>query len=95
MSPDHRLSQPPPGPARYTGKVSVGGPAAERELPEVVIGKMAVGSMDNNVYLIRCKRSGRQIMIDAAAEPNRLVEWLGHSELDGIITTHQIGRAHV
>ena len=28
-------------------------------------------------------------MLFRSSEPNRLVEWLGHSELDGIITTHR------
>ena len=38
----------------YSGHASVGGPALNRELSTVVIRKLAVGPMDNNIYLLRC-----------------------------------------
>ena len=52
----------------YSGHASVGGPALNRELSTVVIRKLAVGPMDNNVYLLRCTATGEQLLIDAAAE---------------------------
>ena len=58
-------------PDMYSGHVSVGGPADVRELPNLVISKLAVGPMDNNAYLLRCTRTGAQLLIDAAAEPDR------------------------
>ena len=43
----------------YTGAVEVGGPAAVRELPGLVVAKLAVGEMDNNAYLLRDTRQRR------------------------------------
>jgi glyoxylase-like metal-dependent hydrolase (beta-lactamase superfamily II) len=73
----------------YSGHTSVGGPAAVRELANLIITKVAVGSMDNNAYLLRCRVSGRQALIDAAAEPNTLLDLIGSSGVDTIITTHR------
>lgn len=73
----------------YSGHVSVGGPAAFRELVGLIITKVAVGPMDNNAYLLRCRVSGSQVLIDAAAEPDTLLSVIGDSGLDAIITTHQ------
>ena len=58
----------------YTGDVHVGGPADVRELPELIISKLAVGPYDNNCYLLRCRATGTQLLIDAAAEEQRLRE---------------------
>jgi glyoxylase-like metal-dependent hydrolase (beta-lactamase superfamily II) len=76
-------------PGVYSGDVSVGGAADVRELPEVTISKLAVGDMDNNAYLLRCSRTGAQVLIDAAAEPDRLLELAGPDGLDAVITTHR------
>lgn len=73
----------------YTGNVTVGGPADVRELPHLVVTKVAVGSFDNNAYLLRCRRTGRQLLIDAAAEPERLLDVIGDDGLDAVLTTHQ------
>lgn len=73
----------------YSGKVSVGGPAAVRELPTVIISKLAVGQMDNNVYLLRCRVTGAQLLIDAAAEADRILDMIGQSGVVGIVTTHR------
>jgi len=72
----------------YTGAVEVGGDAAVRELPELVISKLAVGEYNNNSYLLRCTATGAQVLIDAAAEADRLLELVGDSGLDAIVTTH-------
>jgi len=73
----------------YTGHVSVGGRAEVRELPDLTISKVAVGPMDNNAYLLRCAHTGAQVLIDAAAEPDRLLDLVGADGLSGIITTHR------
>lgn len=73
----------------YTGHVSVGGPADVRELADLTISKLAVGPMDNNSYLLRCARTGAQVLIDAAAEPDRLLELIGPDGLTAIVTTHR------
>ncbi len=73
----------------YTGDVTVGGPAQVHELPELIVSKVAVGPYDNNSYLLRCRRSGAQLLIDAAADPDVLTELVGPDGLDTIVTTHR------
>jgi glyoxylase-like metal-dependent hydrolase (beta-lactamase superfamily II) len=73
----------------YTGKVEVAGPADVRELPALILSKLAVGPMNNNAYLLRCRRTGAQVLIDAAAEPDRLLTLVGDGPLDAVITTHR------
>jgi glyoxylase-like metal-dependent hydrolase (beta-lactamase superfamily II) len=73
----------------YTGDVQVGGPPQTRELPGLTITKIAVGSFDNNCYFLRCTETGEILLIDAAAEPERLLETLGDNRLNRIVTTHQ------
>jgi glyoxylase-like metal-dependent hydrolase (beta-lactamase superfamily II) len=73
----------------YTGDVTPGGPAAVRELPDLTITKVSVGMMDNNAYLLRCRTTGEQLLIDAAAEPERLLELVGDGGLSTVVTTHQ------
>lgn len=72
----------------YTGKTHVGGPASVRELPDLVISKLAVGPMDNNAYVLRCRATGEQVLIDAAAEPARLLDLIGSDGLTTVVTTH-------
>jgi glyoxylase-like metal-dependent hydrolase (beta-lactamase superfamily II) len=73
----------------YTGEVTVGGPADTREINGVRLTKIAVGPMDNNAYLLRCVRTGDGLLIDAAAEPARLLEMIGDTPVRKIVTTHQ------
>jgi glyoxylase-like metal-dependent hydrolase (beta-lactamase superfamily II) len=53
-----------------------------------MITKVAVGPMNNNAYLLRCRATGRQLLIDAAAEAPVLLETVGGS-LDTVVTTHR------
>lgn len=73
----------------YHGKVTQGGAPDVRELAGLVITKMSVGPMDNNTYLLRCRSTGEQLLIDAAAEPERILAMVGDSGLASIVTTHQ------
>ncbi|RKN42393.1 MBL fold metallo-hydrolase [Streptomyces hoynatensis] len=75
----------------YTGNVTVGGPADAHELAELIISKVAVGPHDNNAYLLRCRRTGEQLLIDAAAEPATLLRLAGEAGLAGVVTTHRHG----
>ncbi|GAA3162716.1 MBL fold metallo-hydrolase [Nonomuraea roseoviolacea] len=75
----------------YTGDVQVGGPADVRELPKLTIGKLAVGPYDNNAYLLRCNETGDGVLIDAAAEADRLLALIADQPLSAIVTTHQHG----
>lgn len=72
----------------YTGNVTVGGRADVHELPHLVISKLAVGPYNNNSYLLRCTATGEQVLIDAAAEPERLLELVGDDGLAAVVTTH-------
>jgi glyoxylase-like metal-dependent hydrolase (beta-lactamase superfamily II) len=75
----------------YHGKVRPGGPADVRELAELIITKMSVGEFDNNAYLLRCRRTDEQLLIDAAAEPARLLQLVGEDGLVTVVTTHLHG----
>ena len=73
----------------YTGDVRVGGPPAVRTLSGLEITKIAVGSMNNNAYLLRCRDTGEALLIDAADEPSRLLALVPPAGLSTVVTTHQ------
>jgi glyoxylase-like metal-dependent hydrolase (beta-lactamase superfamily II) len=73
----------------YTGDVHVAGPAGVHELPRLIISKLAVGPMNNNTYLLRDRDTGEQLLIDAAAEPDRIMGLIGTDGIRGILTTHR------
>ncbi|WP_052851727.1 MBL fold metallo-hydrolase [Streptomyces avicenniae] len=73
----------------YTGHVTVGGPAAVHELTKLIISKVAVGPTDNNAYLLRCRDTGVQLLIDAAADPATLTGLVGDAGLATVVTTHR------
>ena len=73
----------------YDGAVVVGGPPAVRELNGVRMTKIAVGPYDNNAYLLECTATGDRLLIDAAAEPERLRGLVGNGGLGQVLTTHQ------
>ncbi|MBA0050432.1 MBL fold metallo-hydrolase [Streptomyces sp. AJS327] len=75
----------------YTGAVRVGGPADVHELAHLIISKVAVGPMDNNAYLLRCRATGEQLLIDAANEPRTLLDLIGKDGIASVVTTHQHG----
>ncbi len=76
---------------RYAGDVAPGGPAEVRELPRLTIRKCSVSSMSNNAYLLTCRSTGAQLLIDAADEPQRLLALVeeGGGGLEVVVTTHQ------
>ncbi len=75
----------------YTGDVTPGGPTAIRELPQLSIRKMSVSAMHNNVYLLTCRATGDQLLIDAADDVDRCLALVaeGTGRLDHIVTTHR------
>jgi glyoxylase-like metal-dependent hydrolase (beta-lactamase superfamily II) len=74
--------------SEYTGKVVPGGPPDVRELPELTITKLSVGPHDNNAYLLRCRETGEQLLIDAADDAPRLLALIGSGGLATVVTTH-------
>jgi glyoxylase-like metal-dependent hydrolase (beta-lactamase superfamily II) len=75
----------------YTGAVTPGGPADVRDLPALTISKLSVGPMDNNAYLLRCKETGEQLIVDAANDAPALLDLIGSAGLSTVVTTHQHG----
>ena len=62
-------------------------------LDEVEIRSLAVGEMDNNAYLLTDRGDGAQLLVDAAAKPERLLDLVregsGSARLDAVVTTHR------
>jgi glyoxylase-like metal-dependent hydrolase (beta-lactamase superfamily II) len=58
-------------------------------LADLTITKLSVGPMDNNAYLLRCRRTGEQLLVDAANEADRLLALVGEAGLATVVTTHQ------
>lgn len=51
---------------------------------------LSVGPMDNNAYLVECPDTGARLLVDAAAEPERLLAWIGDGPAPtGVVTTHR------
>ncbi|MGW4381960.1 MBL fold metallo-hydrolase [Kitasatospora sp. NPDC004531] len=72
----------------YHGTVKVGGAPDVRELAHLIITKVAVGPYDNNAYLLRCRATDEQLLIDAAADAPVLLETVGN-RLAMVVTTHR------
>ena len=75
----------------YSGTVKVGGPADVHELTDLMISKVAVGPMDNNAYLLRCRATGEQLLIDAANDADTLLTLIGDDGITAVVTTHRHG----
>lgn len=75
----------------YSGEVEVGGTPDVHELKDLIITKAAVGPMNNNAYVLRCRATDEQLLIDAAAEPETLAEVIGTDGLASVVTTHRHG----
>jgi glyoxylase-like metal-dependent hydrolase (beta-lactamase superfamily II) len=73
----------------YSGKVRPGGPPDVRELASLSITKLAVSGMSNNVYLLRCRSTDEQVLIDAADDAPRILRLVGEDGLRRVVTTHQ------
>jgi glyoxylase-like metal-dependent hydrolase (beta-lactamase superfamily II) len=75
----------------YDGDVTGGSASDRRDLALLTIRKASVSDMDNNVYLLTCVRTGAQLLIDAADDPDRILELVdeGTGSLDTVVTTHQ------
>jgi len=73
----------------YHGKVRPGGRPDVRELPKLVITKLAVSEMENNVYLLRCRQTDEQLLIDAADDAATILQVVGESGLARVVTTHR------
>ncbi|HEX2894160.1 MAG TPA: MBL fold metallo-hydrolase [Marmoricola sp.] len=76
--------------ATYTGEVTPGGTPDIRELSKLIITKVAVDpTMSNNCYVLRCRATDEQVLIDAADDAATLLQVLGDAGATKVITTHQ------
>ncbi len=50
--------------------------------------KLVVGPVDNNVFVLRCKRTGDAVLIDAANEHDRLLELCQRLGVRQVLETH-------
>ena len=74
----------------YTGDVSPGDAAQTRDLGCLTLTKVAVDpTMSNNSYLLRCARTGDQVLVDAADDAGTLLDLVGDGGLVSVVTTHQ------
>jgi glyoxylase-like metal-dependent hydrolase (beta-lactamase superfamily II) len=55
---------------------------------DVEVHKVVVGSYDNNVFFVYCKRTGESIMIDAANEHELLLELCQRFNVRRVLETH-------
>ncbi len=54
----------------------------------VTVRKLPVGPLENNAYLVVCNATGHAVLVDAAAEPERLLAAADDVTLEAIVTTH-------
>ncbi|HEY0903581.1 MAG TPA: MBL fold metallo-hydrolase, partial [Marmoricola sp.] len=74
----------------YTGDVTPGGTPDTRELSKLVVTKVAVDQqMSNNCYLLRCRATDEQVLIDAADDAPTLLRVIGDAGVTRVVTTHQ------
>jgi glyoxylase-like metal-dependent hydrolase (beta-lactamase superfamily II) len=70
-------------------------PAGQAELhysdDRVEITKVVVGPMVNNVFVIRCVETGGAVLVDAADEPEILLELCRRLDVGDVLTTHGHG----
>lgn len=78
-------------PDRIAAHVEPSGASYVANLGVAMLRKASVGPMDNNAYLITCRTTGQQLLVDAAADPDRLEALVqeGSGRLDLVVTTHR------
>lgn len=61
---------------------------AHFESADALVHKIVVGPVENNVYIVRCKRSGDAVLLDAANEHDLLLEIARSTGVRRVLTTH-------
>ncbi len=72
----------------YAGHVEPDEERIERTDGGLHVRKFSVEAMDNNVYVIACARTGRCLVVDAAARPERLVAETADLDVRAVVQTH-------
>ena len=55
---------------------------------DVEVHRVVVGSYENNVFIVRCRRTGESVLIDAANEHELLLELCQHLGVRRVLETH-------
>src|SRR6478735_4509773 len=50
--------------------------------------RLVVGSLDNNVFVLRCRDTGESVLIDAANEHEKLLELCTRLNVQRVLETH-------
>ncbi len=69
--------------------VEPGGPVHQYPDGPLAVTKVSVGPYDNNAYLLTDPETNETLLVDAANEPERLLELLEGVTLLGVVTTHR------
>jgi glyoxylase-like metal-dependent hydrolase (beta-lactamase superfamily II) len=72
----------------YTGHVDEGGGPIERRDGRLLVRKLSVGPMDNNVYVIADAESGDALVVDAANDGDRIREAIADLRPIAVVQTH-------
>lgn len=54
----------------------------------ILVKAALLGGFANNVFVVACAQTGRGVIIDAAAEPDRILELADGTEIQAVLTTH-------
>jgi glyoxylase-like metal-dependent hydrolase (beta-lactamase superfamily II) len=55
---------------------------------DVEVHKLVVGPVDNNVFVVRCRRTGEAVLLDAANEHDKLLELATRLGVRRVLETH-------
>jgi glyoxylase-like metal-dependent hydrolase (beta-lactamase superfamily II) len=72
----------------YTGQVTADGDWQDRTDGDLLIRKLAVADMANNVYVVACRLTDEALLIDVAARPDRLADAVDGFEVVAAVQTH-------
>lgn len=71
-----------------TGHLQPGAAWQERTDGPLHVRKLSVSSMDNNVYVLSCARTGAALLVDVADDAPRLLEAVADRDVVGAVQTH-------
>ena len=80
----------PSHPCNHTDHVSTGVPGVSLHWcdTQAEIHRIVVGSLDNNVFVLRCRETGESVLIDAANEHDKLLEMCRVLDVRTVLETH-------
>lgn len=55
---------------------------------DLIVRKIRVGDMENNVYVLECPETHEALLVDACFEPDTIVAGCGGANIVGIVQTH-------